>query len=98
MLGIITFHTQVEHKIFGTMTDSQNAARISKPNTKIATSQLQLTTDSSYVYVHELPFVQFYASGVLDIPQCSNEKPTHSVLVTGYGELKGKKYWLVKNR
>ena len=42
--------------------------------------------------------MQFYSSGVLDIPQCSSERATHSVLITGYGELNGGKYWLVKNR
>ena len=43
-------------------------------------------------------YVQFYSSGVLDIPQCSSDKATHSVLITGYGNLNGRKYWLVKNR
>ena len=41
---------------------------------------------------------QFYAGGVFDEPNCSTSKLTHSVLIIGYGTLKGKDYWLVKNR
>ena len=42
--------------------------------------------------------MQFYASGVFDTVHCSSTRLTHSMLVTGYGTYKGKKYWLVKNR
>ncbi len=41
----------------------------------------------------------FYSNGVYYDPECSN-KPDgldHSVLAVGYGEMEGKKYWLVKN-
>lgn len=37
-----------------------------------------------------------YKSGVYDDPNCSQEV-NHGVLVTGYGNLDGKDYWLVKN-
>ena len=41
----------------------------------------------------------FYSNGVYYDPERSN-KPDgldHSVLAVGYGEMEGKKYWLVKN-
>ncbi|XP_054854016.1 cathepsin S [Eublepharis macularius] len=37
-----------------------------------------------------------YRSGVYDDPSCSQDV-NHAVLVTGYGTLDGKDYWLVKN-
>ena len=41
---------------------------------------------------------QFYSSGVLDLPQWSEDHAVHAVLITGYGIMKDKKYWLVRNR
>ena len=42
--------------------------------------------------------MQFYASGVFDVPNCSTTKLTHSMLIIGYGTRNGKDYWMVKNR
>ncbi|KAL6478431.1 hypothetical protein MHYP_G00142660 [Metynnis hypsauchen] len=41
---------------------------------------------------------QLYKSGVYDEPDCSSFKPTHAVLLVGYGiECNKQDYWLVKN-
>lgn len=37
-----------------------------------------------------------YKDGVYDDPECSYP-PTHAVVIVGYGEKHGKKYWIVKN-
>ncbi|NXJ06677.1 CYSP1 proteinase, partial [Odontophorus gujanensis] len=41
----------------------------------------------------------FYANGVYEEPRCGNEtsKLDHAVLAVGYGILRGKSYWLIKN-
>lgn len=41
-------------------------------------------------------YFQFYSGGVLDSAECGT-KLDHGVLVAGYGEEDGKKFWLVKN-
>lgn len=40
---------------------------------------------------------QFYDSGILIDPTCSSQIINHSVLVVGYGELNGVKYYIIKN-
>jgi C1A family cysteine protease len=41
-------------------------------------------------------YFQFYSGGILDSVECGT-KLDHGVLIVGYGEEDGKKYWLVKN-
>ncbi len=43
--------------------------------------------------------LSFYSRGVYFEPACSNkpEDLDHAVLAAGYGEIEGKKYWLIKN-
>lgn len=38
-----------------------------------------------------------YKGGIIDDPGCSSSTSNHCVLVVGYGEESGKKYWIVKN-
>ncbi|CAD7080372.1 unnamed protein product [Hermetia illucens] len=42
---------------------------------------------------------QFYESGIYNDPSCrsGNDEQSHAALAVGYGELDGKKYWLIKN-
>lgn len=41
-------------------------------------------------------YFQFYSGGILDSADCGT-RLDHGVLIAGYGEEYGKKYWLVKN-
>ena len=45
-----------------------------------------------------ISLLQFYQGGLLNIPNCSSYKVTQALLVIGYGQYRGRDYWLVKNR
>ncbi|EGR31212.1 papain family cysteine protease, putative [Ichthyophthirius multifiliis] len=42
-------------------------------------------------------FLQFYQGGILD-PKLCDDSINHAVLIVGYGEENGKKYWIIKNQ
>ncbi len=52
----------------------------------------------AFLFCHPLDCLQFYAGGLMDIPNCSRTSLTHAMLLTGYGTYGGKDYWLLKNR
>lgn len=39
----------------------------------------------------------FYSHGVYEEPKCNSSDLNHAVVVIGYGNLRGKPYWLIKN-
>jgi C1A family cysteine protease len=43
------------------------------------------------------PYFQHYSSGIIDDPIKCGNNVDHGVLLVGYGEENGKKYWLIKN-
>lgn len=43
-----------------------------------------------------IPWLQFYKSGIADPRRCTTTLD-HAVLLVGYGEEGGKKYWIIKN-
>ncbi|XP_061711459.1 procathepsin L-like [Cydia pomonella] len=38
-----------------------------------------------------------YEKGILEPRDCKNQPPNHGVVLIGYGEEKGKKFWIIKN-
>ncbi|XP_047983975.1 procathepsin L-like [Leguminivora glycinivorella] len=38
-----------------------------------------------------------YTKGILEPDQCKGQQPNHGVLLVGYGEENGKKFWIIKN-
>jgi cathepsin F len=42
-------------------------------------------------------WLQFYKSGIANPKHCSDERLNHAVLIVGYGEQSGTKYWTVRN-
>lgn len=45
-----------------------------------------------------LPSFQFYKSGIYSEPSCNVLEPNHWMMCVGYGEERGVKYWILKNR
>jgi len=75
-----------------TITAYKDVAQNNEPQLQAAVAQqpVSVAVDAS------ADFWQFYAGGVAPASQCGTQLD-HGVLATGYGELNGKAYWIVKN-
>ena len=67
-----------------------------EPNNQIALKTAVSMQPVAVAIEADTFYFQSYSSGILDSSQCGT-KLDHGVLVVGYGEEKGKMYWLVKN-
>ena len=66
------------------------------PNSETALQQAVSLGPVSIAIEADTSVFQFYSSGVMDSTSCGTNLD-HAVLVTGWGDLNGKKYWNVKN-
>lgn len=67
-----------------------------EPNNQLALKEAVFSQPVSIAIDAESMYFQSYKSGVLDSSKCGT-KLDHGVLIVGYGEENGQKYWLVKN-
>jgi len=67
-----------------------------KPNDQISLKGAVAQQPISIAIEADTRYFQSYTSGVLDSTSCGTTLD-HGVLIVGYGEENGKKYWLVKN-
>lgn len=67
-----------------------------EPNNQLALKEAVFSQPVSIAIDAESMYFQSYKSGVLDSSKCGT-KLDHGVLIVGYGQENGQKYWLVKN-
>jgi KDEL-tailed cysteine endopeptidase len=67
-----------------------------KPNDQISLKGAVAQQPISVAIEADTRYFQSYSSGILDSPSCGTTLD-HGVLIVGYGEENGKKYWLLKN-
>ncbi len=67
-----------------------------EPNNQLALKQAVFQQPVAVAIEADTFEFQSYSSGILDTPKCGTQLD-HGVLVVGYGEEDGQKYWLVKN-
>jgi KDEL-tailed cysteine endopeptidase len=67
-----------------------------KPNDQISLKGAVSQQPVSVAIEADTRYFQSYSSGILDSPSCGTTLD-HGVLIVGYGEENGKKYWLLKN-
>jgi len=85
----------------GTCSECTSEVFISKcydvqSNNQVALKEAVFSQPVSIAIDAESAYFQSYKSGVLDSSKCGT-KLDHGVLIVGYGEENGQKYWLVKN-
>jgi KDEL-tailed cysteine endopeptidase len=67
-----------------------------KPNDQISLKAAVTQQPVAIAIEADTRYFQSYASGILTSPSCGTSLD-HGVLIVGYGESNGQKYWLVKN-
>jgi KDEL-tailed cysteine endopeptidase len=67
-----------------------------KPNDQLSLKAAVARQPVSIAIEADTRYFQSYSGGVLTSPDCGT-KLDHGVLIVGYGEENGQKYWLVKN-
>jgi KDEL-tailed cysteine endopeptidase len=67
-----------------------------KPNDQISLKAAVAQQPVAIAIEADTKYFQSYSSGILDSSECGTQLD-HGVLIVGYGEDAGKKYWLVKN-
>lgn len=67
-----------------------------EPNNQLALKSAVAKQPVSIAIEADTRYFQFYSGGVLTSTSCGTELD-HGVLIVGYGEESGQKYWLVKN-
>ena len=67
-----------------------------EPNNQISMKQAVFQQPVAVAIEADTTYFQLYKGGVLDSSKCGTQLD-HGVLVVGYGEENGIKYWLVKN-
>jgi len=67
-----------------------------KPNDQIVLKNAVAQQPVSVAIEADTRYFQSYSGGIMDSPSCGTNLD-HGVLIVGYGEENGNKYWLVKN-
>ena len=67
-----------------------------KPNDQLSLKAAVTQQPVAIAIEADTRYFQSYASGILTSPSCGTSLD-HGVLIVGYGESNGQKYWLVKN-
>lgn len=67
-----------------------------KPNDQISLKGAVLQQPVAVAIEADTKYFQSYSSGIIDSPTCGTQLD-HGVLIVGYGEENGAKYWLLKN-
>jgi len=99
--GISTFDSYPYYAVDGTCESFTPVGRISncqktQPGNQLALKQAVYKQPVMVCIEADTPTFQFYQSGILDSFDCGTSLD-HAVIIVGYGEENGTKYWIVKN-